>query len=147
MNPASLGKTSSTARIQKRITVVGYQRKANATHEYFSEVALNIVPNPVFSVTGVLIDFPESDLPALRTRETGYDMVDISHDLAEAVTSPVYTFIAPNTSEYYGKYISSEYLDICLEGVPDNEREEWLLETVIECGISDKPNKSVYRHA
>lgn len=147
MNPTSLAKTSTTAKIIDRIALRGYQRKANAVHEAFPEVAMNIVPNPAFSVTGVLVDFPETDFPALETRETGYTMVDITNAVSGSYDTPVYTFIAPNVSEYHGKCIAQEYLNVCLGGVPDAEREQWLLETVVECGINGTLNSEQYRHA
>lgn len=147
MNPESLAKTSATARVVRRVTLQGYQRKANAMHEAFPEVAMNIIPNTDFNVRGVLIDFPEGDLPALKQRETGYEMVDVSAALLEKCEVPVFTFIAPNVSEYQGKRIRQEYLDVCLGGVPAEEREQWLLETVVECGISGEPKDRVYRHS
>jgi len=147
MNPESLAKTSATARIVKRVTVRGYQRKANAMHEAFPEVAMNIVPNEVHEVFGALIDFPEADLPALRQRETGYEMVDITDRLVEEFGDPVHTFIAPNSVDYQGRRVRREYLDVCLAGVPPTEREQWLLETVVECGISNEPKDREFRHA
>jgi cation transport regulator ChaC len=147
MNPESLAKTSATAVILRRVTLHGYQRKANAMHEAYSEVAMNIVPSEVFDVTGVLIDYPEADLPALRRRETGYEMVDITEHLTGEFETPVYTFIAPNRTDYQGRQVSSEYIQICLAGVPEAERERWLLETIVECGISDEPRNREYRHA
>ena len=147
MNPESLAETSAAARIVSRVTLTGYQRKANAMHDAFPEVAMNVVPNEAHAVVGTLIEFPEVDLPALRQRETGYEMVDVTQSLREPIAGPVFTFIAPNVSEYHGKRIRREYLDVCLGGVPNEEREQWLLETVVECGISDEPKDRLYRHS
>lgn len=147
MNPESLQKTSTTAHIIDRVSLQGYQRKANAMHEAFPEVAMNIVPNDVFSVTGALIEFPEADLPALQQRETGYEMVDVSASIMDPYSQPIFTFIAPNESEYHGKCVRQEYLEVCLGGVPTHEREQWLLETIVECGISTEPRDRTYRHA
>lgn len=116
-------------------------------HEAFPEVAMNIVPNDAFRVTGVLITFPEIDLPALQKRETGYDMIDVAEALVGEYDEPVYTFIAPNVTTYHGKQIRQAYINICLGGVPETERPQWLLETVVECGISDEPKDREYRHA
>lgn len=147
MNAESLARTSSKARIMERATLRGYQRKANAMHDAFPEVALNIVPNEAFSVRGVIIDYPEAELPALEKRETGYEMVNIAPQLADVAHQTVFTFIAPNVTDYQGKCIRHEYLAVCLAGVPADEQQQWLLETVVECGISGEPKDRKYRHA
>lgn len=147
MNPDSLAKTSTDARIIGRATLRGHQRKANAMNEAFPEVAMNVVPNEAFSVTGALIQFPENDLPALQKRETGYEMVDITNQLEDEFDESVYTFIAPDSKKYEGKQIRQEYLEVCLGGVPAEEREQWLLETVVECGISGESKDREFRHA
>lgn len=147
MNPESLRKTSVSARILCRVTLNGYQRKANAMHEAFPEVAMNIVPNEAFAVTGVLIDFPETDLPALRQRETGYEMVNVTDLITSAQSNLIYTFVAPNLTEYAGKKIHQEYLDVCLGGVPQEQQDQWLKETVIECEVTTRPRQRTYRHS
>lgn len=147
MNPESLAKTSPTATILKRVRLQGYQRKANAMSDAFPEVAMNIVPNEHSSLLGALINLPEVDLPALRQRETGYEMVDVTAAIEPRPEEAVFTFIAPDRTEYRGKKIHQSYLDVCLGGVPETEREQWLAETIIECEITTAPRQKEYRHS
>ena len=135
MNPVSLADTSPTARILCRVQLNGYQRNVNARHEAFPDLAMNIVPNSDLSVSGVVIDVPAADMPALRQREVGYACVDITAALAEPFDTAVHTFIAPDVSVCEGKYVRQAYLDLCLGGVPTVERERWLLETIVQCPI------------
>jgi hypothetical protein len=108
---------------------------------------MNIVPRDGGVVTGVLIEFPVADLAALVDREIGYTMVDVSSSITPSQTHPVQTFISPDNTNYEGKMIHQEYLDICLGGVPKGERDAWLSETIIECDISLEPRPIQYRHA
>ena len=147
MNSKSLAKTSRIARIVGRVELEHYQRKANAMSEAYPEVAMNIVPRPGKSITGVLIEFPLADLSALQRRETGYEMVDVSAYVAPSQANTVHTFVAPDQSTYDGKMIHQEYLDVCLGGVPEEDREQWLAETIIECQITDLPRQEYYKHA
>ncbi len=137
MNLKSLVQTSPTAEIIDSVKLKGYQRKANAIHHEFTDVAMNIIPNPSSSVTGLLVKVPEVDMPALKQRETGYEMCDVTNLIVPTPTDRVYAFVAPDTDEYNGKQVSRSYLNLCLDGVPLDERELWLQETVIECDINE----------
>ena len=147
MNPESLAVTSTTAKIIARVKLNGYQRKVNAMSDAYPEVAMNIVPSAAYTVEGVLIEFPEADMPQLQTRETGYRMVDVTKSMQDTFDQAVYTFIAPNRSEYAGKVVHQAYINTCLGGVPEDDREQWLLETIVECGITDRPREKRYRHS
>ena len=137
MSPASLRTTSQAAHIHGRDRLRGYQRKCNAVHKDFPDAAMNIVPNAAFSVSGVVVEFPQSDIPALYKRETGYEACDVTAALEQDYTSPVFAFMAPDALVTETDYVRRSYLDTCLDGVPDEEREQWLLETVVECQIRD----------
>ena len=135
MNIDSVRKTSTTAKVLGRHCLPGYQRKCNAMHEDFPDIAMNIVKNQFYTVEGAVIDFPESDREALFKREIGYELVDITDFLHHQYKEKIYTFIAPDCTEYGDKYVRQSYLDTCLAAVPVENRERWLLETVVECQI------------
>ena len=103
----------------------------------FPDIALNVVPHDSLSVEGVLIRFSESDLPALMERELGYEMIEVSKRITPDTDSKVYTFMAPNISEYGNKQVCRPYLELCLAGVSEQARDKWLAETIIECEMID----------
>lgn len=144
LNQESLQQTSQAAEIVGWTKLQGYQRKMNAVSDAFPDVALNIVPQQEKVVEGVLVKLPVFDLPALRERETGYDLVEVTDLLDPAPDTSVFTFIAPDVNEYQGKKVYREYLDICLSGVPEHKRDRWLTETIIECEITKEDRQVVY---
>ncbi len=137
MNNQSVARTSATADIYDWYSLPGYQRKCNAIHEDFPDVAMNIIKNTHHVVEGRVIRFPESDIPALKKRELGYELIDITNQLEHDFNEQIFTFIAPDVSEYGDKYVKQSYVDICLAAVPKDKRERWLLETIVECQIKE----------
>ena len=137
MNLDSVRTTSVSAGAGEWCTLFGYQRKCNAIHPDFPDVAMNLVVNQSSSVIGRIILFPEIDLPALLQREVGYEMVAITKKLDQSFPQPVYTFIAPDRPTQQGKFVRKAYLDICLDALPESQREQWLSETIIEYPVRE----------
>jgi hypothetical protein len=106
---------------------------------------MNIIPNPGQSVRGVVLAVTDEDFPALLKREVAYDMVNVTDQITPRQPVEVFTFIAPDTTDYQGKKVYKAYLDICLEAVPEKERQQWLEETIIECEVSTESRPSVYK--
>ncbi len=135
MNEASLRKTSKTAEMYPDwYFLPGYQRKCNATHKDFTDVAMNLIESVHYTVEGRVIRFPKKDIPALMNREVGYELVNISDVLKHGFDESVYTFISKGVG-YENKYVKQSYIDICVNSVPPNRREQWLLETIVDCLI------------
>ena len=130
MNAESLQTTLPEKQITSWTTLQGYRRAFNKAgrrgHRY-----LNLKPDPTSHVTGVLVKVTEDELEALKRREEGYNMVDVTEQI-EATPSAdavVYAFIAPPFNELK---ISGSYLKKVLAALPLEEQEQWLKETDFE---------------
>jgi len=145
MNPGSLTRTLPGERTVRSATLRGYQRAFNkkTIREY---LALNIVPNPEYSVRGKIIDITREEFSELKKREGGYTCTDVTAAIYEATTEAVYAFIAPDTS-YPDVCIPLTYLLTCLGGIAANERNAWLKETRIQSQIFDDRANPLYRNA
>lgn len=145
VNEESLRQTSENAKMLGPATLCGHQRKFNAMSDAFPDVALNVIPCDGSEVQGVVIDFPEEEMDALRRRETGYELVDVTHLVKPQYTSKVYCFIAPNISDYRDKKIYRSYLNTCLAAYSIEEQKEWLEETIIDCEILEDTDNPQYK--
>lgn len=117
-------------------TLRGYQRKCNAVAPGVRDVGMNVVPNVEMSVAGLVLEVPESDLPELRKYEVGYQEVDISEATDLETDIPIVTYIAPDVA-LPDMIILQTYLDTCLGGVPTDQRQQWLEETILPYKIID----------
>jgi hypothetical protein len=111
---------------------------------YDSYLYLNIVPIPDCLVEGVLIAVSDDELETLKVRERGYECVDVT-DLVTNTDGVVYAFIAPDLS-FPDLTIPQSYIDTCIAGVPPEDQERWLMETVIENDIVDDTARPVYEN-
>ncbi len=146
MNDQSRARTVEENDLHKGVVLDGYQRKMNAVCENIPAVALNIVPNIDMSVEGVVFGVTEEGMQALKDREDGYSIVDVSDSLSIKLESPVYTFIAPDVSEYKDKKMYLSYLNVCLEGVDSQKREKWIKDTIFECETLDDTDNPLYKN-
>ena len=130
MNQESLQATLPGKQIASWVVLKGYRRAFNKAgrkgHRY-----LNLKPDSASQVKGVLIEVTEDELDALKKREEGYNMIDVTEqiDPKPSVNTVVYAFIAPPFSELK---ISGSYLKKVLNALPPKEREQWLKETDFE---------------
>lgn len=145
LNEASLRKTSIEAEVVGWVTLRGYQRKMNAVSDEFPDVALNIIPNEDMSIEGVLVKLPVADLEAMKRREVGYEMVEVTESIHPADGENIFTFVAPDVDEYFGRKMDRSYLQTCLEGIPAEKRDRWLAETIIECEINEDLDDPQYK--
>lgn len=115
----------------------GYRRVLNACHPSFSHIAMNIRPEHDSSVYGLVVSIHEGDMPALRKREEGYDMIEVTDRLSQAFSGPVYTFMMLQPEYLPHSKFRQEYINLCLLGLPVDVRAEYLLETEFPfCAIS-----------
>ena len=134
MNPKSLELTIPGEREMLSSSLPGYRRRMNKSYE--NHLYLNIVPREDSYVEGVLVPVTESELELLKVREIGYECVDVTANIVEPVDGAVYAFIAPDAI-YPELKIPRSYIDTCLSAVPEDKREKWLLETIIENEIEE----------
>ena len=143
LNPISRAKTYSAEDVIEPVTLSGYQRILNACPESYPDIGMNLVENPDMSVVGVITRVSQEELPILREREFGYDEVEVTNQVSILLDGPVYTFISSLTDIGDRKAFQT-YLDTCLGGVAPEQREQWLLETIIECDILDDRTNPQY---
>lgn len=129
LNPRSRAKTFAAEDVIEDAVLNGYQRKINAPYNGY--LYLNVIPNEQFSVAGVLVKVPLKDFDALKKREIGYECVNVTDRVDAQCEEEVFAFMAPDVP-YPGFLIPQTYVDTCLAGVPEAQRESWLLETIIE---------------
>lgn len=145
LNPKSRACTFSEVHLIEAVTLCGYERILNAATEADKYVAMNIRPCASKSVAGVVVAVSEPCLHKLKEREAGYEMIDVTENISHDVGKPVFTFMMSN-SMCEGKVASHAYLETCLGGVPETEREVWLQETIIEHDIFDDRKAPLCRH-
>ncbi len=143
MNPRSLQKTLPGKIIERRARLRGYRRKFNMPVNGY--LYLNIVLEEGAVTCGVLVGVSDSDLERLKAREVGYRCLDVTRDILEAADGRVFVFIAPD-NDYPGLKILQSYINTCLQGVPENEREKWLEETIINNKIEDDLSSPKYKN-
>ena len=127
MNEESLRRTLPGKNIHSWAVLKGYRRTFNKAGRRGYRY-LNLMPNPIFNVKGVLIQVSERDLEYLKRREEGYDLTDVTDSIEQKPTrdAVVYAFIAPP----FGKLkISRSYIDTVLAALPSEEQQQWLEET------------------
>lgn len=143
MNPRSLQKTLPGKTIGKRVCLRGYRRKFNIPVNGY--LYLNIIPETGAVTCGVVVAVSDSDLEQLKAREVGYRCFDVSNNIIDEVDGRVFAFIAPDNG-YPDLKILQSYINTCLQGVPENEREKWLGETIIDNEIEDDTLEPKYQN-
>lgn len=79
---------------------------------------LSVQPAPRVEIDGVLLRVPVAEAAALDRRESGYDFVDVSDDMAPK-GPPVGTYVIPAESAMGptdAHPILLSYLDVCVQG-------------------------------
>lgn len=143
MNPRSLQKTLPGKTIEKRVCLRGYRRKFNIPVSGY--LYLNIIPEAGAVTCGVLINVSDKELEQLETREVGYKCLDVSNNIFEEVDGRVFAFVAPDNG-YPDLKILQSYINTCLQGVSEDEREKWLAETIIDNEIEDDTAAPKYKN-
>lgn len=147
INPESRAQTLSvnSTCICENALLNDYARKLNAP---FSDgyLYMNIVPKDGYCVAGVVLAIADEDLPALRDREAGYELIDVSPDVTPRIAQPVYAFAQPDRS-FPGWYVLQSYLDTCLARIPEGMRQAWLDTTIIENDVFDDRDDPRYEFA
>ncbi len=143
MNPKSLARTIPGEREIFRTRIKDYQRRMNVP--YGEYLYLNIAPRENIEVSGVVIPVTSDELEMLKIREVGYDCVDVTDRLTDSFDGVVYAFIAPDVFISTLK-VPRSYLLTCLGGVPEQERETWLAETILENEIEEDVFAPVYEN-
>lgn len=144
LNPESRKKTFTEKKVFQDVVLLNYQRKINAYHKSFDGyLYLNLVPKRGNKVKGVLVEVDELGLPGIKKRESGYEIVEVTKDIQGKFDFPIFTFIAPDI--FYSKLkVLQSYINTCLKGVPSEERDQWVQETIIENEIEDDTQRSKY---
>lgn len=143
MNSRSLQKTLSGKTIEKRACLRDYRRKFNIPVNGY--LYLNIILEAEAVTCGVLINVSQKELEQLKMREVGYRCLDVSNNVLEEVDGRVFAFVAPDNG-YPDLKILQSYINTCLQGVPEDEREKWLEETVIGNEIEDDTAAPKYKN-
>ncbi len=133
LNPASRRDTFDELEVLDNVVLKGYRRVLNACHESFAHIALNLAEEKLNDVKGVVVEVCDTELSALKDREVGYDLVEVTNNLSVGFDVPVYTFIMSNPVLGNSVYQQS-YMDLCLAGVPEGERDIWIKETLFPFG-------------
>ncbi len=136
MNPKSLQRTLPGATAVPA-QLFDFQRKFNIPVDGY--LYLNIVPKSGKVMEGVCIPVSDEELAKLKSRERGYECVDVSEKIS-GVEGVAYAFIAPDKG-FPGLKILQSYIDTCLAGVSDEKQNQWIEETIIENEIeNDREN-------
>ena len=138
MNPESLARTLPREHSFSPAFLPGYKRRMN--HRFGEHLYLNIVPREDSEVDGLVFPIREHELEVLKSRESGYQCIDISSLLREPLDRPAVTFIAPDL-EHPDLTIKRSYILRCLGGVNPQRHDEWLAATLIENPIYDDTNE------
>lgn len=127
LSRASRQQTFTERKLYTDVQLTGYQRILNACcGEY---LVMNIQPKKDSSITGVVVQVADGDFPALKERECGYVLIEVTEIISIAVGAPVYTFMM-REPKCEGVPISYAYLETCLRDVPVEQHFQWLQETV-----------------
>lgn len=143
LNPRSRQKTLPGERSVRKAVLCGYQRKINAPVNGY--LYLNIVPRKTKSVEGKIISVTSLEIEILKLREPGYACVNVTEKLESDVCGIVYAFIAPDVS-YRDLKIPRSYIETCLMGKSDSEREAWIQETIMENEIEEDMRNPIYKN-
>jgi len=112
----------------------GYQRIFNVAYDKY--VYANIQPKDDYAVTGTVMEVTESGYRQLQERERNYESVNIADKLEGKWEEPVYAFIGKDNT-VGDESIKQSYINLCLSGVPEQDRVRWVEETVMQYGIYD----------
>ena len=113
--------------LHENVEFKGYQRILNACCDDY--LVMNIQPHKDVSIWGVVAKVVAEDFPALREREYGYDLIEVTEAISIEVGAPTYAFIV-REPKCVGVPVSHEYLETCLSDVPVAEHAQWLNDTV-----------------
>jgi hypothetical protein len=100
---------------------------------------MNIQPNQDISIKGIVVKVEDEDFPALKQREGGYDLIEVTQAISIDVGQPTYTFIV-REPRCEGIPVSDEYFNTCLSDLPTEQHEQWLHDAVSKENLS-KPRK------
>ncbi len=139
MNLHSLWRTLPNKQHVHVATLSGFRRKVNAPVGDY--LYLNLVECHESKTNGVLIEVTDAELALLDAREIGYNHVDVTERVSILVDAAddtptdladvrIFAFIAPD-QHHPDKHILRSYLHTCIQGVPDEHRDQWLLDTEI----------------
>ena len=127
MNEKSLKKTLPGASLPRWAKLKGYRRAFNKQGRNY--LYLNIVPDSKKHIRGVLIQGNEQELAALKEREKGYHLIDMTNRITpKPAQGRVVAFVAPASFEI-NLPISRHYLNIIREALLPKEWGHWLRET------------------
>ncbi|MCA9360891.1 gamma-glutamylcyclotransferase [Candidatus Kaiserbacteria bacterium] len=129
LNQESRRRAFTELAMVENVVLSGYQRILNAGHDSFDYLAMNLTTNDTMSVKGHVFTVADEELPALIEREAGYDLVNVTDKISVAFDEPVFAFIMHETV-CDGKRICERYINTCLGGVPKEEHDTWLSETI-----------------
>ncbi len=134
MNDQSRLRSAPQSTVIDRNTVLpGYQRIFNVAYGQY--VYANIQPKDSCAVAGTVMEVSEEGYKQLQERECHYDSVDVSGLLENSYGGPVYAFVGKDNT-IGNETIKQSYIDLCLSGVTEPEREQWLNESDISFDIS-----------
>ncbi len=137
LNQESRHRTFVELEIVEDVVLKGYQRILNAAHSSYEYVAMNLIEHPDKSVKGHVFLVSDKEFLALEEREIGYDLVDISSRISVQLPEPVFAFVM-HKPDIKGKLLCQRYLETCLGGISEPEREHWLAETVIPPEVQNR---------
>jgi len=127
LSRASRHRTFVESELHENVDLKGYQRILNACcGEY---LVMNIQPNKTVSIWGIVAKVEDEDLPALKERESGYDLIDVTEAISIDVGAPTYVFMV-REPKCEGVPVSHEYLNTCLSDMPIEHHTQWLNDTV-----------------
>ncbi|HVU75567.1 MAG TPA: gamma-glutamylcyclotransferase family protein [Candidatus Paceibacterota bacterium] len=127
MNPRSLAKTLPGERDVRRAIVHGYRRKMSVPFDGYAY--LNLIQDANCAVGGILIPVSEAEFELFSSREEGYDRVDVTRALERALDGVAYAFIAPDSDSELK--VPRSYIETCTAGMTDEEKKQWVEDTIM----------------
>lgn len=118
----------NSAVVERHAILEGHQRVFNVA--YGEHVYANVRPNVDYDVIGTIMEVTPEGFEQLQERERNYEVVDISDRLAGDWSQSVYAFIGTDNTQG-SETVKQSYLDLCLSGVSQDNRERWLEETIM----------------
>src|SRR3989344_5267317 len=141
MNPKSRARTLPGPKPIPKATLRGYQRKFDLPVD--GHLYLNIVPRTQKEVEGVLIPVSEEELALLQKRERGYDCVNVTKFMSIKPDGMILAFIAPERN-FPGLTILQTYIDTCLGGIPADQHQALIKDSIIENEIENDRESQKY---
>lgn len=138
----------------------GYRRITSKLSSNGTVLFMNLIGQQFSSVKGKLVEVSPTEFEEITRREqehwlyrtvlrlfrlwNGYDIVDVTEAIEPTPDGVVVAFIAPSNPNYRDYMVLRSYLNTCLDGVPEDEQEAYIEETLLGGAIIEDMDAPLY---